>query len=146
MSEKTRNGRKRKWQNVDVDAITDLFKQKWKDDEKWQWHEIKEAGWTERQEKRDDKMVSYLKLMVEAVQRLSRTWIPYSSMTYLICLSRTCLSRTLWVIFTSSSISSSSISSLYSFSRSVSRPISSITRITRSSSISVVSPISIRKL
>jgi len=56
-----------------VDAITDLFKQKWKDDEKWQRHEIKEAGWTERQEKRDDEMVSYLKLMVEAVQRLSRT-------------------------------------------------------------------------
>jgi len=44
MSEKTRNDRKRKWQNVDVDAITDLFKQKWKDDEKWQRHEIKEAG------------------------------------------------------------------------------------------------------
>ena len=72
MGEKPRNGRKRKQQNADLEAITGILKKKWKDDEEArQEQEFKEDQRAERQEKRDEDMISCLKMMAEAVQRLA---------------------------------------------------------------------------
>ena len=71
-NEKPRNGRKRKQQNADLEAITGILKKKWKDDEEArQEQEFKEEQRAERQEKRDEEMISCLKMMAEAVQRLA---------------------------------------------------------------------------